>query len=49
MKRITLEKILRSLETMTVEIKVDPLIAARAKQAIEAMLAVPKPLKRQAA
>jgi quinolinate synthase len=49
MKRITLEKILRSLETMTVEIKVDPLIAARARQAIEAMLAVPKPLKRQAA
>ena len=40
MKRITLAKILRSLETMTMEVTVDPFIAARAKAAVEAMLRV---------
>jgi quinolinate synthase len=40
MKRITLPKILRSLQTMTFEVKVDPAIAARARQAVERMLAV---------
>ena len=40
MKRITLERILHSLETMTTEVTVDPFIAARAKAAVEAMLRV---------
>jgi quinolinate synthase len=40
MKRITLEKILHSLETMTTEVTVDPFIAARANAAVEAMLRV---------
>src|SRR6185436_14923285 len=40
MKRITLENILHSLETMTTEVVVDPFIAARAKAAVEAMLKV---------
>jgi quinolinate synthase len=40
MKRITLSKILRSLETMTTEVLVDPFIAARARAAVEAMLKV---------
>lgn len=40
MKRITLPKILHSLETMTVEVAVDPAIAARARQSVERMLAV---------
>ena len=43
MKRITLDKILRSLQTMTHEVKVDPAIAARARAAVERMLAVGKP------
>jgi len=43
MKRITLDKILRSLQTMQHEVKVDPAIAARAKAAVERMLAVGKP------
>ena len=45
MKRITLPKILHSLETMTVEVTVDPAIAARARAAVERMLAVGKPAK----
>ncbi len=45
MKKITLPKILRSLETMTHEIHVDPAIATRARGAIERMIALP--LKRQ--
>ncbi len=45
MKRITLPKILRSLETMTHEVLVDPAIANRARAAIERMIALP--LKRQ--
>ena len=45
MKRITLPKILNSLETMTFEVSVDPPIAARARKAVERMLAVGKPAK----
>ena len=45
MKRITLPKILHSLETMTVEVVVDPAIAVRARAAIERMLAVGKPVQ----
>src|SRR5215470_18842604 len=40
MKRITLAKIRRSLETMTHEVAIDPAIAARARAAVERMLAV---------
>jgi quinolinate synthase len=40
MKRITLDKILHALQTMTTEVTVDPFIAARARAAVEAMLAV---------
>ena len=40
MKRITLPKILHALETMTTEVIVDPLIASRARVAVEAMLKV---------
>ena len=44
MKRITLPKILRSLQTMQYEVHVDPEIAARAKLAVERMLAVQPPI-----
>ena len=40
MKRITLKGILHSLQTMTTEVVVDPVISARAKIAIDRMLAV---------
>jgi quinolinate synthase len=40
MKRITLPKILHSLETMSVPVTVDPVIAARARASVERMLAV---------
>jgi quinolinate synthase len=40
MKRITLPKILRSLETLTHEVLVAPEIAARARRAVERMLEV---------
>ncbi len=40
MKRITLEGILHSLGTMTTEVVVDPVIAARAKLAVDRMLAI---------
>ena len=40
MKRITLEAILHSLETMTHEVVIAPVIAARAKAPIDRMLAV---------
>jgi quinolinate synthase len=40
MKRITLPKILRSLETMQHEVLVDPEVGARARLAVERMLAV---------
>ena len=49
MKRITLPKILHSLQTMSVEVTVDPLVAARARAAVERMLAVGKPTVAQAA
>jgi quinolinate synthase len=45
MKRITLDKILRSLETMTTEVLVDPAVSAQAKVAIDRMLAVKLPAK----
>src|SRR5215469_4153733 len=48
MKRITLPKILRSLQTMTHEVRVDAETSARAKIAIDRMLAV-KPLANRAA
>jgi quinolinate synthase len=40
MKRITLERILHSLETMTVEVTVDPAIAERAKASVDRMLVI---------
>jgi quinolinate synthase len=40
MKRITLQGILKSLQTMTHEVTVDPAVAVRAKMAVERMLAV---------
>ncbi|MEO6195945.1 MAG: quinolinate synthase NadA [Thermoanaerobaculia bacterium] len=40
MKRITLPKILHSLQTMEFQVEVDPEVAARARLAVERMLAV---------
>jgi quinolinate synthase len=40
MKRITLPAILKSLQTLTTEVHVDAVVAARAKLAVEKMLAV---------
>jgi quinolinate synthase len=40
MKRITLPKILRALQTMETRVEVDPAVGARARQAVERMLAV---------
>jgi len=40
MKRITLPKIRRALETMTEEVTVDPALAERARRSVERMLAV---------
>ncbi|HEV2302130.1 MAG TPA: quinolinate synthase NadA [Stellaceae bacterium] len=40
MKRITLPKIRRTLETMTHEVVVDPMVAERARAAVERMLAL---------
>jgi quinolinate synthase len=40
MKRITLPKIRQALETMTHEVTIDPALAARARLAVERMLAV---------
>ena len=40
MKRISLQNILTCLETMSHEVTVDPAVAARARQAVERMLAV---------
>lgn len=45
MKRISLPKILRSLQTMQYEVKIDPAIIERARVPIERMLALP--VKRQ--
>jgi quinolinate synthase len=49
MKRITLPKILRSLETLTTEVIVDPGIALRARASVARMLAVRMPPVRAAA
>ncbi|MDE1937531.1 MAG: quinolinate synthase NadA [Alphaproteobacteria bacterium] len=49
MKRITLPKILQSLQNMTVEVTVDPAIASRARAAVERMLAVGAQKVRRAA
>jgi quinolinate synthase len=40
MKRITLPKIRRALETMTHEVTVDPEIAERARRSVERMMAL---------
>jgi quinolinate synthase len=48
MKRITLPGILRSLETMTHEVIIDPVIAERAKKAVDRMLAVKLPVQKAA-
>jgi quinolinate synthase len=40
MKRITLPKILHSLESMSVEVTIDPAVAGRARASVERMLAV---------
>jgi len=40
MKRITLPKIYEALESLTPRVEVDPVIAAKARQAVERMLAV---------
>jgi len=40
MKRITLGKIRRSLETMTTEVTIDPAVAVRARRVVERMLAL---------
>lgn len=45
MKRITLDKILHSLETLTTQVLVDRAVAANAKVAIDRMLAVKLPAK----
>ena len=45
MKRITLGKILHSLQTMTTEVLVEPTVSARAKIAIDRMLSVKLPAK----
>jgi quinolinate synthase len=49
MKRITLPGILNALETMTVEVTVEPAIAARARAAVARMLAVPSAQPRRLA
>jgi quinolinate synthase len=45
MKRITLDKILHSLETLTTEVMVDRAVASKAKVAIDRMLAVKLPAR----
>jgi quinolinate synthase len=40
MKRITLPKIRRALETMQEEVTIDPALAERARRSVERMLAV---------
>jgi quinolinate synthase len=40
MKRITLDKILRSLRTMTYQVEIDPDVAGRARRAVDRMLEV---------
>ncbi len=41
MKRITLENILHSLRTMTVEVEIDPALAAKARSAVQRMIDMP--------
>jgi quinolinate synthase len=41
MKRITLPSILRSLQTMTHEVTIDPAVASRARVAIQRMIDLP--------
>lgn len=48
MKRITLDKILNSLRTLTYEVKVDPEIAERARAAVARMVAVSGKAKKAA-
>jgi len=48
MHRITLAGILHSLQTMTYEVTVDPVIAARARASVERMLAVKLPIAKAA-
>ncbi|NRA29065.1 MAG: quinolinate synthase NadA [Parvularculaceae bacterium] len=43
MKRITLEGIQLALETMSHQVEVDPVISARAREAVERMIALPNP------
>ena len=43
MKRITLGRIRRALETMTFEVSIDPAVAERARAAVERMLAIGAP------
>jgi quinolinate synthase len=40
MKRITLPKILASLETLSPTVEIDPAVAVRARRAVERMLEV---------
>jgi quinolinate synthase len=40
MKRITLAKIRRSLETLTTEVVIDPDVAERARRSVDRMLAI---------
>lgn len=40
MKRITLPKILRSLERMEHQVEIDPAVAARARLAVERMVTI---------
>jgi quinolinate synthase len=46
MKRITVQNIRTSLEDMQHEVEVDPAVAAQARAAVEAMLAVGRPAQR---
>ncbi len=45
MKRITLPAILKSLETMTTEIEIDPAVAERARAAVQKMVDMPLPTR----
>jgi len=45
MKRITLPAILKSLETMTTQIEIDPVVAERAREAVRRMVEMPLPTR----
>jgi quinolinate synthase len=49
MRRITLPKILRALETMAPQIGIEPAVAARARRAVERMTAIGRDAKTRAA